>query len=94
MILRIIDKQTKVFLRDDFDFNKDAEIGLEVEPSQGLYVPRWNGTEWVEGGVVPEPTEPEQQLSTIEEVAIALINMQAELEVATEALDILIMGGM
>ena len=85
MILRIIDKQTKVFLRDDFDFNKDTEIGLEVEPSQGLYVPKWNGTGWIEGGQAPEPTEPEQQLLTMEEVAIALMKMQAELEAATEA---------
>lgn len=49
MILRIIDKQTQLFLRDDFTFNEETEIGLEGEPSQGLYVPKWNGESWEEG---------------------------------------------
>lgn len=39
---RVIDKETKVFLRDDFTFNPDTEIGLNVEPSQGLIQPKWN----------------------------------------------------
>lgn len=67
MILRIIDKQTKIFKRDDFDFNEEIEIALEVEPAQGLYLPKWNGTGWVEGLTQEEiqdikdstlPTEP------------------------------------
>ena len=49
MIKRIIDKQTNVFIRDDFEFNPEIEIGLEVEPSQGLYTPKWNGESWEEG---------------------------------------------
>ena len=64
MIKRVIDKQTGYFIRDDFTFNEETEIGLEVEPSQGLYQPRWNGTEWVEGLsaeelalIVNQPTE-------------------------------------
>ena len=93
-MLRIIDNQTKLFLRDDFDFNPETEIGLEVEPSQGLYTPKWNGTEWVEGGQAPEQTEPEPQARTMEDMAIALMQTQAELEAATEALDFLLMGGM
>ena len=48
-MLRIIDKQTKLFLRDDFTFDEETEIGLEVEPSQGLYLPKWNGESWEEG---------------------------------------------
>ena len=65
MILRIIDKQTKLFLRDDFTFDEETEIGLEVEPSQGLYLPKWNGESWEEGAtqeyignLKPEPQEP------------------------------------
>jgi hypothetical protein len=50
------------------------------------------GTEWVEGGVAPESTEAEPQVPTMEEVAIALMKMQAELEATTEALDFLIIG--
>lgn len=46
---RIIDKQTNLFIRDDFTFDEETEIGLDVEASQGLYQPLWNGSEWVEG---------------------------------------------
>ena len=93
-MLRIIDKQTKLFIRDDLNFNAETEIGLEVEPSQGLYNPRWTGTEWVEGGQAPEQTEPEPQAPTMEEMAIALMQTQTQLQDAQDALDFLIMGGM
>ena len=63
MILRITDKNG-LFLRDDFDFDAETEIGLDVAPAQGLYAPRWNGKEWIEGGVAPEP---KPQEPTIEE---------------------------
>ena len=92
-ILRIVDKKTKIWLRDDFTFDEETEIGLEVSPAQGLYIPKWNGTEWVEGGQAPEPTEPEPQVPTMEQMAIALMQAQAELEATAEALDFLIMGG-
>ena len=39
---RIIDKQTGLFKRDDFIFIEENEIGLDVEASQGLYLPKWN----------------------------------------------------
>ncbi len=52
MILRIIDKDTKLFLRDDFTFDEATELGLAVEPSQGLLtIPKWNGSEWIESGI-------------------------------------------
>ena len=53
MILRIIDKKTKLWLRDDFTFDEETEIGLAVEPSQGLSTtPKWGEQgEWVESGV-------------------------------------------
>ena len=54
-MLRIIDKQTNLFIRDDFTFDEETEIGLDVEPAQGLFTPKWDGTEWVETGQVPEP---------------------------------------
>ena len=78
---RIIDKLTKLFIRDDFDFDEETEIGLEVEPAQGFYWPKWNGTEWVEGGVAPEPTPP--VLTEVERI-----------KAMEEALDFLLMGGM
>ena len=70
----------------------DAQYVEEV-PKQGFYLPRWNGTEWVEGGVAPEPTEAEPQVSTMEEMAIALMKTQAELEEAQAALDFILMEG-
>ena len=90
---RIIDKQTNLFIRDDFNFNSETEIGLDVKPAQGFYLPRWNGTEWVEGGQAPEPVEPEPQAPTMEQMAVALMQTQAELEEAQTALDFLLMGG-
>ena len=52
-MLRIIDKQTKLFIRDDFTYDEDIEFGLDTEPSQGLYKPKWSGeiTEDEEGNV-------------------------------------------
>ena len=50
--------------------------------------------EEVEGGQAPETTEPEPQVPTMEQMAIALMQAQAELEATAEALDFLIMGGM
>ena len=100
-LFRKIDTVTGNFLEDVlFESHPTLEDGeldpqyIEDAPSQGFYWPKWNGTEWVEGGVAPEQTEPEPQVPTIEEVAIALMNMQAELKATTEALDFLIMGGM
>ena len=68
---RIIDKQTKLFLRDDFSHNEETEIALDVTPAQGLFRPRWDGTQWVEdmtaeeiealkASVTHEPTESER----------------------------------
>ena len=59
MILRIIDKETQLFLRDDFTFDEETEIGLDATPSQGLYAPKWNGEKWIETGQAPEPTPKE-----------------------------------
>ena len=61
MILRVIDKQTQLFMRDDFTFDEKTEIGLDTEPSQGLCAPKWDGTQWIEVGQAPDPVEPESQ---------------------------------
>ena len=61
MILRVIDKQTQLFMRDDFTFDEKTEIGLDTEPSQGLCAPKWDGTQWIEVGQAPDPVEPEPQ---------------------------------
>ena len=60
MILRIIDKDTQLFKRDDFTFDEATELGLDVEASQGLLTtPLWlcetidevEVCEWVESGI-------------------------------------------
>ena len=70
-MLRIIDKQTKLFIRDDFAYDENLEFGLNTEPSQGLYKPKWSGDitedeegnitvgegEWVEGATQEEIDE-------------------------------------
>ena len=76
---------------------EDGELDpqyIEEAPKQGFFWPKWNGTEWAEGGQAPEPTEPEPQAPTVEEMAIALMQTQMELEATIEALDFLLLGGM
>ena len=71
MILRIIDKQTYLFIRDDFTYDEDVEFGLNTEPAQGLHKPKWSGEiievdedtiivgegEWIEGATQEEIDE-------------------------------------
>jgi hypothetical protein len=47
-LLRVINKENKVFVRDDFEFDETKEIGLDVEPAQGFIWPKWDGQAWVE----------------------------------------------
>ena len=73
---RIIDKQTGLFIRDDFTFNEETEIGLDVEASQGFYHPKWTGTEWIEGATEIPPQQP--QAPTFEERLQALEQLELE----------------
>ena len=57
----------------------DAQY-VEEAPKQGFYLPRWNGTEWVEGGEPlpipdPLPDEPtvDERLDSLEEIMLFLI---------------------
>ena len=52
----------------------DAQY-VEEAPKQGFYLPRWNGTEWVEGGQAPDPVEPEPQAPSEAERIEMLENM-------------------
>ena len=73
-MLRIIDKETQLFLRDDFTFDVETEIGLDVAPAQSLYAPKWDGEKWIEAGQAPEqvpqePTELELLMLAVAELA-------------------------
>ena len=95
-LFRKIDTTTGLFIEDvllvdGFMGNKEF---INTHVPQGFYWPKWNGAEWVEGGQAPDPVEPEPQAPTMEQMAIALVQPQSQLEDAQEALDFLIMGGM
>ena len=99
-LFRKIDTATGSFLGDVlFESHptlQDGELDpqyIEDAPAQGFYWPKWNGAEWVEGGQAPEPVETEPQAPTMEQMAIALMQTQMELEATIEALDFLLMGG-
>ncbi len=73
---RIIDKDG-MFLRDDTQWNEN-EVALDIEPNNdlGLYQPKWNGKEWVEGAIeIPTPTI---QAPTLEERLQALEQLELE----------------
>ena len=81
-MLRIIDKETKLFIRDDFDFNPETEIGLETEPSQGFYISKWNGESWEEGAtqeyidsLKAEPQEPTEteRIEALEQALLEIV---------------------
>lgn len=76
-ILRITDFNG-YFLRDDFTHDPETEITLDVTPAQGLYRPKWDGTQWVESATdIPEPTPPEptetDRLAVLESAVLDII---------------------
>lgn len=52
---------------------------VEEAPPQGLYLPRWNSSEWVEGGVapelVPQPPTLEERVADAENTLLSLLFM-------------------
>jgi hypothetical protein len=84
-LFRKIDTTTGNFLEDVlFESHPTLEDGeldtqyIEDAPTQGLYWPRWNGTEWVEGGVAPEPQPHELAIEELLMMAIADLDAQRE----------------
>jgi hypothetical protein len=80
MKLYRITNQQGYFLRDDFTFNEETEIGLDVEASQGLYQPKWDfeTQTWVEGATeIPTPTP---ELPTDEQLLEELSNIVQQLK--------------
>ena len=74
MILRIIDKETKLFIRDDFDYNEETEMAIDVEMQQppikarpGI-CPMWDGEKWVQNVEPPEPESQPQEPTEAERI--------------------------
>lgn len=88
VLVDVIDEEGNITQVEELQTLLDAEGNQQLDqqyveeaPTQGFYWPRWNGTEWVEGGVAPDPVPP--------------VPTEAERLVAIEeALDFLLMGGM
>ena len=57
MVLRIIDRETKFFIRDDFTYSEDTEFGLDTTPAQGFHKPKWTGEITVVEGTTTEDEE-------------------------------------
>ena len=90
-LFRKIDTTTGNFIEDVIfkshptvlDAEGNAQLDpqyVEEAPQQGLYLPKWTGTEWVEGGEPlpipdPIPSEPtvDERLNSLEEVMLFLI---------------------
>ena len=73
-----------MFLRDDFTFNEETEIGLDVNPAQGFYHPKWDGEKWIEGlteaeimAIKNQPIQPQEP--TLEERVAELQQVIVEL---------------
>ncbi len=95
MILRIIDKQTKLFIRDDFSHDEETELALDVTPAQGLFRPRWDGTQWVEDmsaeeiielQLAAEPTEPTME-TLIEEIVKKVVIHDGKIVTLEDTID-------
>ena len=78
-MLRIIDKQTKLFIRDDFTFDEQTEIAIDVEiPQPPLKAksdvcPMWDGEKWVQN--VEPPTPEPQPLEPTESERLEALEM-------------------
>ena len=99
-MLRIIDKQTKLFIRDDFTYDENLEFGVNAEPAQGLYKPKWSGEitedeegnitvgagEWVEGATQEEIDELTKPQP---QVPTEIDLLQAQVQASSDYVDLL-----
>ncbi len=80
--VRIIDKNG-LFVTDEF-VEELTEFTIETPCPQGFILPKWNGTEWVEGGVksteiiVPQPTI-EEKVEQMQATLSTVIDTLAEI---------------
>ena len=79
-LFRKINTSTGLFIEDVLlmDGFAGSNEFIATEVPQGLYWPKWNGTEWVEGGQAPEPIEPEPAIEELLMMAIADLDAQRE----------------
>ena len=85
---RIIDKQTGLFIRDDFYFDEETEIGLDVEPAQGLFKPKWNFelNQWTESATQEYIDSLKQPLEEVQPIEQRIEKIEQEQEVIISVL--------
>jgi len=91
-MLRVIDERTNLFLRDDFSFDEKTEIGLDVEPSQGLYLPKWDGEKWVEGRTQEEIDLIKASIVIEPTIEERVTNTETKVVTIEEVIDVLVGG--
>jgi len=84
---RIIDKNTGLFIRDDFTFDEETEIGLDVEASQWLFKPKWDFelNQWEESASQEyiDSLKPTEEVPQIED---RIVKLEQEQEVIINVL--------
>ena len=81
---RIIDKETNLFLRDDFSFDEETELMVDEPIPDTICAivgvcPKWDGERWIQNVpapvVVPEPPEPtaEDRLAGLEQAMLDMM---------------------
>lgn len=87
-IFRVIDKNTGLFKRDDFIFIEENEIGLDVEPSQGLYQPKWNFelNQWEESASKEYIDSLKQHIEEVQPIEQRIEKIEQEQEVIISVL--------
>lgn len=87
-LYRVVDKITGLFIRDDFEFDDSLEVGINCEPAQGLYMPKYDFEKlvWCESAsqeYIDSLKQPIQEVQPIEE---RLTNIEQEQEVIISVL--------
>ena len=85
---RIIDKNTGLFIRDDFTFDEATEIGLDVEASEGLYQPKWNFElqVWEESASQEYIDSLKQPIEEVKPIEERIVKLEQEQEVIINVL--------
>lgn len=91
--VRIIDVEG-FFIEDAF-VDELTEFTIETPCPDGFYLPKWDGSRWVEGGTAPETVTPELTIDEkVTHLAEQMVIAQMQLSISQDAVDFLIMGGM
>lgn len=90
-IYRVINKKG-LFIRDDFTFDEETEIGLDVEASQGLYQPQWNfeTLQWQESASQEYIESLKQPIVEVPLIEDRIVKLEQEQETIIEVLGSLI----